>query len=158
MQAEDCSFLRPHLGEKQTRVPSSSGACLKATRAGASRPQRVEPAADAQTSGERKTCSSKAPQAVAILFLKNTFIKQEISSLYHSIVFLFLCIVHLRRLSHLSLPFSETLHSAEYVYSCDSVLKSRDITLPTKVPIVKAMVIPIVLYDCENWTIKKMDH
>ena len=37
----------------------------------------------------------------------------------------------------------------------DSVLKSRDITLPTKVHIVKAMVFPVVAYDCECWTIKK---
>ena len=40
----------------------------------------------------------------------------------------------------------------------DSVLKSKDITLPTKVPIVKAIVIPVVLYGCESWTIKKTDH
>ena len=37
----------------------------------------------------------------------------------------------------------------------DSVLKSRDITLPTKVHIVKAMVFPVVMYRCESWTIKK---
>ena len=85
MQAEDRSLPRPLLEAKQTRVPSSSGSCLKAARAIASGPQRVEPAADAQTSRERKTWSSKAPQAVAILFLKSTFIKQEISSLSHSI-------------------------------------------------------------------------
>ena len=39
----------------------------------------------------------------------------------------------------------------------DSILKSRDITLPTKVPLVKAMVFPIVMYGCESWTIKKAD-
>ena len=39
----------------------------------------------------------------------------------------------------------------------DSVLKSRDITLPTKVPIVKAMVFPVVMYRCESWTIKKAE-
>ena len=37
----------------------------------------------------------------------------------------------------------------------DSILKSRDITLPTKVHIVKAMVFPVVIYRCESWTIKK---
>ena len=37
----------------------------------------------------------------------------------------------------------------------DSVLKSRDITLPTKVHIVKAMVFPVIMYGCESWTIKK---
>ena len=39
----------------------------------------------------------------------------------------------------------------------DSVLKSRDITLPTKVHIVKTMVFPVVMYRCENWTIKKAE-
>ena len=40
----------------------------------------------------------------------------------------------------------------------DSILKSRDITLPTKVCIVKAMVFPVVMYGCESWTIKKAEH
>ena len=40
----------------------------------------------------------------------------------------------------------------------DSLLKSRDITLPTKVHLVKAMVFPIVMYECESWTIKKAEH
>ena len=39
----------------------------------------------------------------------------------------------------------------------DSVLKSRDITLPTKVRLVKAMIFPVVMYGCENWTIKKAE-
>ena len=39
----------------------------------------------------------------------------------------------------------------------DSVLKSRDVTLPTKVHIVKAMVFPVVTYSCESWTIKKAE-
>ena len=39
----------------------------------------------------------------------------------------------------------------------DSILKSRDITLPTKYCLVKAMVFPVVLYACENWTIKKAE-
>ena len=37
----------------------------------------------------------------------------------------------------------------------DSILKSRDITLPTKVHLIKAMVFPVVMYECESWTIKK---
>ena len=37
----------------------------------------------------------------------------------------------------------------------DSILKSRDITLPTKVRLVKAMVFPMVMYECESWTVKK---
>ena len=40
----------------------------------------------------------------------------------------------------------------------DSILKSRDITLPTKVCLVQAMVFPIVMYECESWTIKKAEH
>ena len=40
----------------------------------------------------------------------------------------------------------------------DSLLKSRDITLPTKVHLVKAMVFPVVMYGCESWTIKKAEH
>ena len=40
----------------------------------------------------------------------------------------------------------------------DSTLKSRDVTLPTKVCLVKAMVFPVVMYGCESWTIKKSEH
>ena len=40
----------------------------------------------------------------------------------------------------------------------DSILKSRDITLPTKVCLVKAMVFPVVKYRCESWTVKKAEH
>ena len=40
----------------------------------------------------------------------------------------------------------------------DSILKSRDITLPPKVHLVKAMVFPLVMYGCESWTIKKAEH
>ena len=40
----------------------------------------------------------------------------------------------------------------------DSILKSRDITLPTKVHLVKAMVFPVVMYGCESWAIKKAEH
>ena len=40
----------------------------------------------------------------------------------------------------------------------DSILKSRDITLPTKVCLVKAVVFPVVMYGCESWTIKKVEH
>ena len=45
----------------------------------------------------------------------------------------------------------------EFMTNLDSILKSRDITLPTKVRLVKAMVFPIVLYGCESWTIKKAE-
>ena len=40
----------------------------------------------------------------------------------------------------------------------DSILKSRDITLPTEVQLVKAMVFLVVMYGCENWTVKKAEH
>ena len=40
----------------------------------------------------------------------------------------------------------------------DSILKSRDITLPTKVHLVKAMVFPVVMFGCESWTVKKAEH
>ena len=42
--------------------------------------------------------------------------------------------------------------------SLDSILKSRDITLPTKVRLVKTIVFPMVMYGCESWTIKKAEH
>ena len=50
------------------------------------------------------------------------------------------------------------LFGRKVMSNLDSMLKSRDITLPTKVPLVKAMVCPVVMYRCESWTIKKADH
>ena len=44
------------------------------------------------------------------------------------------------------------------ITNLDSILKSRDITLPTKVHLVKAMVFPVVVYGCESWTIKKVEY
>ena len=44
------------------------------------------------------------------------------------------------------------------VTNLDNILKSRDVTLPTKVHLVKAMVSPVVVYGCESWTIKKAEH
>ena len=40
----------------------------------------------------------------------------------------------------------------------DSILKSRDMTVPTKVHLVKAVIFPVVMYGCENWTLKKAEH
>ena len=40
----------------------------------------------------------------------------------------------------------------------DSMLKSKDLTLPTRVHLIKAMVFPVVMYECENWTLKKNEH
>ena len=44
------------------------------------------------------------------------------------------------------------------ITNLDSILKRRDITLPTKVHLVKAMVFPVVMYGCESWTVKKAEH
>ena len=50
------------------------------------------------------------------------------------------------------------LLAGKLMTNLDSILKSRDITLPTKVQLVKAMVFPVVMYGCESWTIKKAEH
>ena len=50
------------------------------------------------------------------------------------------------------------LLGSKVMTNLDSLLKSRDITLPTKVCLVKAMVFPVVTYGCESWTIKKAEH
>ena len=44
------------------------------------------------------------------------------------------------------------------IINLDSIFKSRDITLPTKVHLVKAMVFPVVMYGCDSWTVKKAEH
>ena len=50
------------------------------------------------------------------------------------------------------------LHRRKAMTNLDSILKSRDITLPAKVHLIKAMVFPVVMYRCESWTIKKAEH
>ena len=50
------------------------------------------------------------------------------------------------------------LESLFEMTNLDSILKSRDVTLPTKVRLVKAMVFPVVMYRCESWTVKKAEH
>ena len=52
----------------------------------------------------------------------------------------------------------ELLLGRKAMTNLDSIFKSRDITLPTKVHLVKAMVFPVVMYGCESWTIKKAEH
>ena len=59
-----------------------------------------------------------------------------------------ICIFYLKLLKLLEINFIMT--------NLDSILESRDITLPTKVRLVKAMVFPVVVYGCESWTIKKL--
>ena len=56
------------------------------------------------------------------------------------------------------LPHQILLLGRKAMTNLDSILKSRDITLPTKVPLVKVMVFPVVMYGCESWTIKKAEH
>ena len=61
--------------------------------------------------------------------------------------------------SDCSNEIKRSLHlGKEVMTNPDSVSKSRDITLPTKVCLVKTMVFPVVMYGCENWTIKKAEH
>ena len=50
------------------------------------------------------------------------------------------------------------LFGRKVMTNLDSILKSRDITLPTKAHLVKSMVFPVVMYGCESWTIKKVEH
>ena len=50
------------------------------------------------------------------------------------------------------------LHGRKVMTNLDSILKSRSISLPTKVRLVKAMVFPVVMYGCESWTVKKTEH
>ena len=68
---------------------------------------------------------------------------EDISSLSHSVVFLYL--------------FALITEEGFLMTNQDSVLKSRDITLPTKVCLFKAMVFPVVTYGCESWTVKKAE-
>ena len=57
-----------------------------------------------------------------------------------------------------AMKLKDTCSLEENLTNLDSVLKSRDITLPTKVHLVKAMVFPVAIYGCESWTIKKAEH
>ena len=50
-----------------------------------------------------------------------------------------------------------TIYNMILMTNLDSIFKSRDITLPTKVSLVKAMVCPVVMYGCESWTVKKAE-
>ena len=52
----------------------------------------------------------------------------------------------------------QTFLGRKVMTNLDSILKHRDITLPTKVCLVKAMVFPVVMYGCESWTVKKAEH
>ena len=52
----------------------------------------------------------------------------------------------------------QVLHLQANMTNLDDIFKSRDITLPTKVHLVKAMVFPVVMYGCQSWTVKKAEH
>ena len=56
-----------------------------------------------------------------------------------------------------AMKFKDTCSVEEKLTNLDSILKSRDITVSTKVRLVKAMVFPVVMYGCESWTIKKTE-
>ena len=57
-----------------------------------------------------------------------------------------------------AIKLKDALLGGKVMTNLDSMLKSRDITLPTKVCLVKAMVFPVVMYGCESWTVKKAEH
>ena len=56
-----------------------------------------------------------------------------------------------------AMKLKDTYSLEEVMINLDSIFKSRDITLPTKVHLVKAMVFPVVMYGCESWTVKKAE-
>ena len=57
-----------------------------------------------------------------------------------------------------AMKFRHLLLGRKAMTNLDSIVKSRDITLPIKVRLVKAMVFPVVMYGCESWTVKKAEH
>src|SRR5574340_258477 len=57
-----------------------------------------------------------------------------------------------------AMKLKDLLLGRKVMTNLDSILKSRDITLPTKVRLVKAMVFPVVMYGCGSWTVKKTEH
>ena len=64
----------------------------------------------------------------------------------------------LREMVMAAMKLKDLLLGRKDMTNLDNILKSRDITLPTKVSVVKAMVFPVVMYGCESWTIKKAEH
>ena len=70
----------------------------------------------------------------------------------------FLCVYHFFNQEKMAAMKSKDTYSLEVMTNLDSILKSRDITLPTKVCLVKAMVFLVVMYGCQSWSIKKAEH
>ena len=89
---------------------------------------------------------------------------EKFLSNFHKLSFQYVCIHIFKSLftlvltfADLRVPTSGTIHPSLLLFQ-DSILKSRDITFPTKVRLVKAMVFPVVMYGCESWTVKKAEH
>ena len=57
-----------------------------------------------------------------------------------------------------AMKLKDAILGRKVMTNLDCILKSRDITFPTKVRLVKAMVFPVVMYGCESWTVKKAEH
>ena len=57
-----------------------------------------------------------------------------------------------------AMKLKDTFLGRKVMTNIDSIYKSRDINLPTKIHLVKAMVFPVVMYRCESWTVKKAEH
>ena len=57
-----------------------------------------------------------------------------------------------------AMKLKDTYSLEEVMINLESIFKSRDITLPTKICLVKAMFFPVVMYGCESWTVKKAEH
>ena len=72
-------------------------------------------------------------------------------------IFLFLVATKSLQMVTSGMKLRHLLLRRKFMTNLDSILKSRDITLPTKVCLVKAMVFPVVMYGCESWTIKKAE-
>ena len=83
--------------------------------------------------------------------MKNGYVKELRSISYENITFYGI-------LEIISSFPGETYKNKYFLFFLDSILKSRDITLPTKVHLVKPTVFPVVMYGCESWTIKKAEH
>ena len=79
-----------------------------------------------------------------------------------SFLYLFYTLMKLCYINYIPFNFNEIkrrlLLGRKVMTNLDSILKSRDITLPTKIRLVKAMVFPVAMYGCEIWTIKKAEH
>ena len=96
-----------------------------------------------------------------IALIRWTFFSKVMSLFYN--ILSKLIIAFLPRSKHLLLSYSHEIKrrlllGRKAMTNPESILKSRDITLPTKVHLVKTMVFPVVMYGCESWTIKKAEH